>query len=75
MTSTMEKEGWMIMSKTLQGQEIWKNIWAHLQEAEADLIVFHVPAHKASTSLDNQEAGALVKMHTLATDSSVDTVD
>lgn len=73
MTWTMEKEWWMVMNKTLQGQEIWKDIGAHLQEPEANL-VFHVPAQKASTSLDNEEAGALVKMHTLATDSSVDTV-
>ena len=65
----------MIINKPLWGQRIWKDIWAHSQEPEPDLFVFHVPAHKASTSPDNQEEDALARMHTLATDLSVHTVD
>lgn len=47
-----------------------------LPEPEADLTVFHVPAHKISTPTGNQEADALTKICTLANDTvAVDTVD
>lgn len=42
------------------------------QQHEADL-VFHVPAHKASSPPGNQETDALVKVHALATELSADT--
>lgn len=53
----------MIMNKPLWGQEMWKNIWAHLQEPETDLSVFHVPAHRVSTPPGNQEADVLAKIY------------
>lgn len=31
------------------GQDMWKDIWGHVQEAEAALLVFRVPAHEALT--------------------------
>lgn len=58
----------MIMNNPLWWQEMWKAIWAHLQEPEADLTVFHVPAHKISTPPGKQEADALAKICTLAND-------
>lgn len=67
----------MIINKPLWGQEMWKNIWALLQEPEADLIVlvFHVPAHRVSPPPGNQEAQVLAKICTLATDLSADMAD
>lgn len=53
-------------------EKMWKDIWTHLQEPKADLVV---PAPKLSTPPGNQEAGALAKIHTLATDLSVNTAD
>lgn len=61
----------MITNKPLWGQEMWKNIWDHLQEPKADLTVFHVPAYRVSTPPDNKEADDLAKINTLATDLSV----
>lgn len=45
-------------AKPSGGQDIWKDIWVHLQEPQAVLIIFHVPAHKALTPPGNQEADA-----------------
>lgn len=58
----------MIINNPLWWQEMWKAIWAHLQELEADLTVFHVPAHKISTPPGKQEADASAKICTLAND-------
>lgn len=69
MARTMGKGGVDDYEQTITGT---RDIWAHLQEPEADLAVFHVPAHKASTPLGNQEADVLAKIYTLATDPSVD---
>lgn len=44
------------------GQDSWKDIWAHLQEPEVVLTVFHIPAHKALTPPGNQEADALAQI-------------
>lgn len=35
-----EAEGWMPMNNPLWGQDIWKDIWAHLQEPEASSLSF-----------------------------------
>lgn len=67
--------GGIIINKSLWGQEMWKDIWAHLQEPEADLVVFHISVHKAYIFPVNQEADALSKMLILATDLPVDTAD
>ena len=52
-----------------------RHFWAHLQEPEAVLTVFHIPAHKALTPPGNQEADALAQICALATDPSVDTAE
>ena len=65
----------MIMKKPLWGQDRWKNIWVHLQEPEAVLIVFHVLAHKALTHPGSLEADALAWVQALTTDPSVHTAD
>ena len=49
----------MIMNKPLWGQDMWKDIWVHLQEPSAVLTVFHIPAHEALTAPGNQEADVL----------------
>lgn len=49
-----------------------RDVERYLQEPKADLVV---PAHKLSTPPGNQEAGALAKIHALATDLSVNTAD
>lgn len=46
---------------------MWKDIWTRLQDPDANL-VFLVPARKVSIALDNQEADAFAKIHTLITD-------
>lgn len=38
-------EGAIIISEPLWGLEMWENIWVLLQEPEAVLTVFRVPAH------------------------------
>lgn len=58
MAWTMKNQGAGDINKPLWGQDIWKDIWVHLQEPQAVLIVFHVPAHKALTPSGNQEADA-----------------
>lgn len=47
------------MNKPWWGQDIWEDIWVHLQEPKAVLTVFHILAHKAMTAPGNQEADAL----------------
>lgn len=49
----------MIVHKPLWSQDMWKDIWVHLPEPEAILIVFHILARKVLTSPGDQEAGAL----------------
>lgn len=39
----------MITNKPLWGEDIWKDIWIHLQESEAVLTAFHIQAYKALT--------------------------
>ena len=58
MAWTMKNQGAGDINKPLWGQDIWRDIWVHLQEPQAVLIVFHVPAHKALTPPGNQEADA-----------------
>lgn len=48
------------MNGPLWDQDVWRDIWVPLQEHEAVLTVFHIPAHKALTHPINQGAGALV---------------
>lgn len=57
------------MNKPLCGQDIWKDIWVHLQEPEAVLTVIHVITHKALIPAGNQEADALTWVQVLAIDS------
>ena len=49
----------MVMNKPFWGQDMWKDIWVHLQEPEAVLTVFHLLAYKVLTPPGNQEADAL----------------
>ena len=51
----------MTMKKTLWGQDMWKDIWVHLQEPEAILAAFHVPAYKELTFPGNHKADALAQ--------------
>lgn len=60
-----------MMNKPLQGKRCGK-IFVLLQEPEADLTVFQVPAHRVSTPWGNQEVDALANIYALATDWSVD---
>lgn len=46
MPSIMQMAGWITINESLQGQEMWKDIWVHLQEPKADLVVFHIFVHK-----------------------------
>lgn len=47
------------MNKPLLRQEMWKDIWAYLQDPEANLAIFHGPADKVSIPPVNQEADVL----------------
>lgn len=53
------------MNKPLWGQDMWKDVWVHLQKPEAVLTVFHIPAHKVLTPSDNQEPDVLAGVRAL----------
>ena len=57
----------MIMNKPLRGQNMWKNIWVHLQEPGAVLTVFHILAYKVLTLTGNREADALGRVPVVTT--------
>ena len=61
------------MNTPLWAQDVWRDIWVHLQEPEAVLAVFHVWGHEALTPPDSQKADAPAQGPALATDPSVDT--
>ena len=50
------------VNKPLWGQDMWKDIWVCLQEPEAVLTLFQLPAHKVLTPLGNQEVSALAQV-------------
>ena len=50
------------MSGSLWSQNVWRDLWVHLQEAETVFIVFCVLAHNALTHPGNQEADALAQV-------------
>ena len=60
------------MNKPSLGRDVWRDVWAHLQEAEAVLTGFRVLAQEALTPPGNQEADALARVPALVTDPSVD---
>lgn len=61
----------MITNGPLWGQDmLWGGRWVHLQEPEAVLTVFHVPA-QTLTSPGNHKADVLAQYKTLATETSV----
>lgn len=62
---------WVFMNKPSLGQDVWRDVSVHLQEAEAVLTGFHLPAHEALTRPGNQEADALAWVPALVTDPSV----
>lgn len=65
----------MIMNKPLWGQDTWKDFGVCVQEPEALLPVFHIPAHKALTHSGNRKADAEAQVPARATDPSVHTAD
>ena len=69
------KQGHMIHEWVLVGQAVWRDTWVCLQEPEAILILFRIPARKALTPPGNQEADAPAQTRALATDPLVDTAD
>lgn len=58
---TMGDKGVDDHEQTFMGQQMWKEIWAYLQESEASLFVFHAPAHKVPTTPDDHKVDASAK--------------